>query len=229
VADAVGVGVGVGAASGSEDGLAVADPGVGGSVGLGESVDRGFPVGLGVALTGFAVGFGVGFAVGRGVAFGVGFGVGLGVGFGVGGTVTLTAVGTTPVKVQVVPPLRTTKLYGHDPAGRVLAALNTTPALRFVPPAVMSLRVPLIRRRTHEGAAPVLSATVTLNTKTVEVVPVPGAAIPGPIVSVAQDLASTGETNPTRDMVIQPVSARTLTRPARARRRSIPRNQVSVL
>jgi len=238
--DAVGVGIGVVPGSNGSPGLAVAGPVEAGSVELGESVGVVFAVGLGVALPGLrdglGVAFGVGFGVGLGVAFGVGFGVGGGVGlgvaggvgFGVGGATTTTVAGTAPVKVHVVPPLRTAKLYGHVPTGRVRVPLKTTPALKFVPPPVRSLELPLIWRRTHVGVVPVLSATVSLNVKVVDGTPLPGEAIPGPSVRVAHDLASTGAANPTRDSAIQLVSAKAPTRLARIRCCSIPRNQVSV-
>ena len=153
---------------------------------------------------------------------------GWGVGFGVGGATTTTVAGTAPVKVHVVPPLRTAKLYGHVPTGRVRVPLKTTPALKFVPPAARSLVLPLTWRRTHAGVAPVLSATVKRNVKVVEGAPLPGETLPGPSVSVAQDFASTGEAKPTRDSAIQLASAIAPTRLVRVWRRSIPRNQVSV-
>ena len=78
------------------------------------------------------------------------------------------------------------------------------------------------------GIAPVLSATVRLNLKVVDGAPLPGETLPGPSVSVAHDLASTGEAKPTRDSASQLVSAMALTRLVRVRRCSIPRNQVSV-
>jgi hypothetical protein len=240
VAEEVGVGIGVVPASDGRPGLAVAGPVEAGSVDPGESVGVGLAVGLGVALTGFRGGFGVGLGVafgagfgvalgvGLGVGFGVGFGVGAGVGFGVGGATTTTVAGTAPVNVQVVPPLRTAKLYGHVPTGRVRVPLKTTPALKFVPPGARSLELPLTWRRTHAGVAPVLSTTVRLNVKVVEGEPLPGETFPGPSVSVAQDFASTGEAKPTRDSAIQLVSAMAPTRLVRVWRRSIPRNQVSV-
>jgi hypothetical protein len=200
-------------------------------VGLGEPVDPGRAVGLGVALPGFRLGLGVGLGVGFGVAlaigFGVGFGVGLGVGFG--GALTTTEAGTTALKLHVVPPLMpTTKLYGHVPAGSLRVPLNTTPALKFVPPPDRLRVVPLTRRRTHEGAVPDLSATDTVNLKLVAVVPVPGETAPSPMITVAQDLASTGETKPTRGAAKQLVSARAPTRLIQVRRHSIRRNHVSV-
>jgi hypothetical protein len=158
----------------------------------------------------------------------VGFGVGLAVGLGVGGTTTTTVAGTAPVKVHVVPPLRTAKLYGHAPTGRLRAPLKMTPALRFVPPAARSLQMPLTRTRTQAGAVPVLSTTVRLNVKVVEGAPLPGEAIPGPSMSVAQDLASTGEAKAARDSASQLASAMAPTRLVRVRLFSIPRNQVSV-
>jgi hypothetical protein len=158
----------------------------------------------------------------------VDLGVGWGVGFGVGAATTTTVAGMAPLNVQVVPPLRTAKLYGHVPTGRVRVPLKTTPALRFVPPAARSLALPLTWRRTQAGVAPVLSATVRLKVKVVEGVPLPEETIPGPSVSVAQDFASTGETMPTRDSAIQLASAIARTRLVRVWRRSIPRNQVSV-
>ena len=130
---------------------------------------------------------GVGFGVALGVGFGVGFGVGLGVGFG--GALTTTEAGTTLLKLHVVPPLMpTTKLYGHVPAGSFRVPLNATPALKFVPPPDRLLVVPLTRTRTHDGAVPDLSETVTVNLKVVVVVPVPGETAPGPIFTVAQEL-----------------------------------------
>jgi len=60
VADAVDVALGVVPGSDESAGLAVAGPVVAGSVDPGDSVDAGFAVGLGVALTGFGVGFGEG-------------------------------------------------------------------------------------------------------------------------------------------------------------------------
>ena len=165
----------------------------------------------------------VGFAVGLGVGFGVGFG------WAVGGAVTTTEAGTTPLKLHVVPPLMpTTKLYGHVPAGSFRVPLNATPALKFVPPPDRLLVVPLTRTRTHAGAVPDLSETVTVNLNVVAVVPVPGETVPGPMFTVAHDLASTGETKPTRGNANQPVSARAPTRLIQVRRRSIPRNQFSV-
>ena len=232
VADAVDVALGVVPGSDESAGLAVAGPVVAGSVDPGDSVDAGFAVGLGVALTGFGVGFGEGlgvaFGVGLGVAFGVGFGVGLVVGLGVGGATTTTVAGTVPVKVHVVPPLRTAKLYGHVPTGRPRDPLKTTPALRSVPPAARSLQLPLTRTRTQAGKVPVLSTTVRLNVKVVEGAPLPGEAIPGPSVSVAQDLASTVEAKAARDSANRLASAMALTRLIRVRLCSVPRNQVSV-
>jgi hypothetical protein len=228
-----GVGDAVGVAVGSDDGagLAVVGSGVGSSVGVGESIDPGPAVGFGVALLGFRLGLGVGFGVGFGVALAVGFGVGFAVGFGVGlgGAVTTTEAGTTALKLQLVPPLMpTTKLYGHVPAGSFRVPLNTTPALMFVPAPDRLLVVPLTRTRTHDGAVPDLSETVTVNLKLVAVVPVPGETAPGPIVTVAHDLAATGDTKPTRGATNQLVSARAPTRLIQVRRRSIPRNHVSV-
>jgi hypothetical protein len=228
-----GVGDALGVATGSDGGtgLAVAEPGVGGSVGLGESVDPGLAAGVGVALPGFRLGLGVGLGVGFGVALAVGFGVGFGVGLGVGvgGALTTTEAGATAVKLHVVPPLMATrKLYGHVPLGSMRVPLKTTPALMFVPPPDRLLVVPLTRTRTHDGAVPDLSATVTVNLKVVEVVPLPGETAPSAMVTVAQDLASTGETKPTRGSANQLVSARAPTRLIQVRRRSIPRNHVSV-
>jgi hypothetical protein len=100
--------------------------------------------------------------------------------------------------------------------------------LKFVPPLARSLETPLTWRRTHVGVAPVLSTTVRRNVKLVEGAPLPGETIPGPSVSVAQDLASTGEAKPKRDSAIQLVSATAPTRLVRVWRRSIPRNKVSV-
>jgi hypothetical protein len=166
-ADALGVGVGAGA----DDATALAlddGSGVTEADGRGVLVDPGLAVGSGVAFTGFgvglAVGLGVGFGVGLAVGFGVGFGVGGAVGFGVGGATTTIAAGETAVRVQIVPPLLLAmKLYGHVPTGSLRVPLNWTPVLKSVPEADRSLEAPLIRTRTHVGAAPVLSVTVTLN------------------------------------------------------------------
>jgi hypothetical protein len=222
-ADAVGVAVAV--APGSDDGMPLGlatGREVGAAVGCGALVDSGVAVGFGV---GFGVGLGVGFAVGFGVGLGVGFGVGLGVGFGVGGGWTTTAAGTTAANVHVAPPLRARKLYGHVPAGSFRVPVNTTPVLNADPFATRSLVVPFTRTRTHDGAAPVLSVTVTLKTNVVAVVPVPGVTVPEANVRVAHDLASTRVARVPRDRVNQLVSATAPTRPTRARRFSIRRTK----
>jgi hypothetical protein len=236
VDDALGVGVGVGVATGP-DGAAALALGAGSGVlapdGRGVVVDPGFAVGLGVAFTGFglglAVGLGVAPGVGLTVGLGVGFAVGLAVGFGFGGAATTTAAGATAVSVHVVPPaLRAKKLYGHVPAGSVRVPRNTTPPLKSVPVADRSLDVPLIRTRTHDGAAPVLSTTVTLNRYVVAVVPLPGRTVPSARISVGHALARTGGAKPPRDMVSQLVSASAQTRLIWVRRLSIRVNRVSV-
>jgi hypothetical protein len=52
------------------------------------------------------------------------------------------------------------KLYGHVPTGSIRDPPYTTP-VTVEPEAAMSLHVPFTRRRTHVGAAPVVSETVT--------------------------------------------------------------------
>ena len=67
--------------------------------------------------------------------------------------------------------------------------------------------MPRTRTRTHVGACPVESETVTAKVKVVLGVPVPGETVPPSMVSVPQVLASAGDANPVRDAVSQPARA----------------------
>ena len=99
--------------------------------------------------------------------------------------------------------------------------MKSTPAVQSEPVGARSDQVPWTLTRTHVGAAPVVSETVTANVKVVVGLPVPGETVPPEIVSDPQVRASAGDAKPVRDAVSQPASASAPTSQVRRSRRRV--------